>query len=78
MTASHMLNRMRQKTKAYTEKETKFRLPHGARFEAVYDAVKQKWTVKLTIGEQSYSAVGSGVHWAFRKAGKQWWANTNK
>lgn len=69
---------MRQKTKQYTEKDAKFRLPHGARFEAVYDALKQIWTVKLTIDQQSYVAVGSGIHWAFRKAGKQWWKNTNK
>jgi len=36
MPASNIIDRMRQMTKAYTEKETKFRLPHGARF--VYDA----------------------------------------
>ena len=78
MPAANILDKMRRKTEAYTEKESKFRLPHGARFEAVYDAVKEKWTVKLTIGQQSYVAVGGGVHWAFRKAGKQWWKNSNK
>jgi hypothetical protein len=78
MPASRILDRMREKTKQYTEKHTKFRLPHDARFEAVYDATNTTWTVKLTIGEQTYVAVGSGIHWAFRKAGKQWWKNTNK
>lgn len=71
MTTATILNKMRQKTKQYIDKATKFRLPDGARFEAVYDGGKEKWAVTLIIGEQSYTTVGSGIHWSLRKLGKQ-------
>lgn len=78
MSAATIIARMRAKNKQcpqpkqYVEKEPRFRLPDGARFEAMYDGVKQKWTVNLIIGQQTYTAVGSGLHWALRKCGKQW------
>lgn len=78
VSASNILKKMRVKTKEYTDSQTTFRLPDGARFEAVYDAIQENWSVTLAIGQQTYTVVGSGVHWAFRKAGKQWWNNINK
>ena len=77
VSASNILKKMRVKTKEYTDSQTKFRLPNGARFEAVYDALQEKWSVTLTIGKQEIAVVGSGIHWALRKAGNQW-NNLNK
>ena len=52
-----------------------FRLPHGAAFNASYDALAKRWTVVLTVpGLPPMQTVASGVHAAMIQLGRRWFA----